>query len=364
MAHNHSHAHDHHHHGDGTSYYTQQLFNIAAAGALAAVTLSLWYFDRLKWILATWLQPVTVAGGVGLLLLVVIRAIAVWTSVEEPHSHPAEGDGDHHDHDHSHHDHVHHAGCSHDHGHEHSHKDAAETKTETGLSVGTAALAPTTSTSVKEHHHHDHHGHDHDDHDHTWAPWQFVLLFLPVALFGLGMPNDVFSQGQGVEMSSLTEIGSASGSSERITNLTWSQLERASDSYTDRSNLEGKTVTLTGQYNGSDAAFFTLIRYKINCCAADAIPLKIVMKIDYSKLEESKAKYARTEAIRISRQVGRGYWAHPFRQEKRRGSIPDSLDRHADRGHRTRIAWRTHQGTRQDTRPVCQLNLAGRIGHN
>src|SRR5207249_7750262 len=75
-------------------------------------------------------------------------------------------DHDHHDHDHGHHhdhDHEHH---HHDHDHDHGHAHA--------------------------HAHEQTPGHDHG-HDHGWAPWRYTVLMLPVVLFLLNLPNEIFS---------------------------------------------------------------------------------------------------------------------------------------------------------------------------
>jgi uncharacterized membrane protein YcgQ (UPF0703/DUF1980 family) len=49
-----------------------------------------------------------------------------------------------------------------------------------------------------------------------------------------------------------------------------------------RQYFEGKIVQLVGQYArdpNSDHAF-TLVRFKITCCAADARPLNVVIRLD------------------------------------------------------------------------------------
>src|SRR5438046_4940809 len=90
-------AHDHHHHDRGT-YYLEQIFSIAVCGALAGVTILLWYHDQLKYMLADKFHVWVLLGGITLLVAVVIRAIAVWLSVEEPVAVPVGA----HDHDHAH----------------------------------------------------------------------------------------------------------------------------------------------------------------------------------------------------------------------------------------------------------------------
>src|SRR5438309_1437292 len=147
-------AHDHHHHPvDRNTYYLEQLFTIAVCGALAAVT-CLWYAKGMFFIAARY-HLLVLAGGVGLLALVVIRAVGVWRSVDDPSMLPV------HEHDHAHehgHDHNHAHEHAHDHAHEHEHAACCGHDHDHG-------------------HAHDHH-HDHD-HEHGWAPWRYVVLLLP-----------------------------------------------------------------------------------------------------------------------------------------------------------------------------------------
>jgi hypothetical protein len=264
-------AHDHHH-GSQTEYYLEQLFTIGVCGALGAVALGLYYTGRLNIILHPKFHVWVLAGGISLLVLVAIRAIALWNSVEEPAAVPA------HDHDHDH-DHAH----EHDHDHDHAHCDHGQ--------------------CGHEHHHHDHdhdhdhahahahaheHGHDHDQahshagHDHGWAPWRYVVLLLPVVLYLLNLPNEVFSSTPKTKLDDIEYKGDvkASGTLEHVGFL---QLERASQTPETREELQGKRISLVGRFSGDDGRRFTLNRYKINCCAADAVPLKAVILIDPSQ---------------------------------------------------------------------------------
>ena len=97
-------AHDHSH-GDRNAYYLDQLFTIAVCGALGGVAVMLWYSGKLGLMLAPKFFIWVLLGGITLLTLVLIRALAVWRSVDAPeHTH---------DHEHCGHDHGH---CDHDHG--------------------------------------------------------------------------------------------------------------------------------------------------------------------------------------------------------------------------------------------------------
>ncbi len=233
MTHDHDH---HHHHHDASTYYLEQIFTIGACGALAGVFIMDWYSGKLGYFIKDKYFLLVLTGAVLLLGLVVIRAVAVWFSVEEPQLAPAHEHG--HDHDH-------------DHGH--------------------------------GHHHHGHsHGHGHD-HSHGWAPWRYVVLLLPVALYFL-MPADGLS-GAGQQVHS-GDVNGPSGSVKdkgEDFSVSFVQLEQAALSEDSRSILEGKTVRLVGKYVAQDSKHFTLVRYTMNCCAADAIPLKALTVLDDSK---------------------------------------------------------------------------------
>lgn len=47
-----------------------------------------------------------------------------------------------------------------------------------------------------------------------------------------------------------------------------------------RAFFEGKTVRISGRFVGQDERRFTLIRYRMACCAADATPLNAVVMVD------------------------------------------------------------------------------------
>ncbi len=67
-----------------------------------------------------------------------------------------------------------------------------------------------------------------------------------------------------------------------VANLGFKDLERAAFSAATRQAFEGMTVRLRGQFVPRTPKAFSLIRVKINCCAADAIPLNVVITLDPS----------------------------------------------------------------------------------
>jgi hypothetical protein len=223
-------------------------------------------------------------SGIVLLGMAAIRAVTLWQSAgksRSPHDH---------DHDHEHdsgyaHNHEH-AHCSHDHGHEHHHHDEGVPCPENG-------------------HHHNHgHAHDHHahaDHDHDWAPWRYVLLLVPIMLFLLGLPNkgpQIHASNTQVDMShesaayaglianaahplqqlAMSAALAAEESSGPAITLDFKTLEQAAETERFRRDWKGKRVKIKGQFAPSaNDRVFSLVRFRIRCCAADAVQLNVPM---------------------------------------------------------------------------------------
>jgi hypothetical protein len=263
-------AHDHDHtHGDANTYFLDQIFTIAACGALAAATIARYFMKGGLYFIVDRYHLLVLTGGVLLLAMILIRAIAVWTSVAEPVAQPIH-DHDH-DHDHGHH-HHHHEG----HTHTHSHEEGIATSPAVGGGPG-ITTAPANPLAAPAVHAHGHHHHDHD-HDHGWAPWRYVVLFLPVVLFFLNLPSKTYS-GQAIHGQTDFVTGEVKDRGKDF-EIGFKKLEEASRTQTSRNYYEGKTVRLVGVYLGDDDKRFTLQRYKMSCCAADAIPLNAVIMVD------------------------------------------------------------------------------------
>jgi hypothetical protein len=294
-------AHDHDHQHDTTTFYYEQIFTIIACALLALVTCLWWWRDfqggqGLGLFIAKRYHLLVLGGGLGLFALVIVRAIAVWNSVDKPaagdgHVHD---DGPDHDHDHGHshdharaHDHAHECadGCGHEHGivaadHHHEHAAAAT-------------------------HGHSHgHGHDHHDHDHAhgWAPWRYVVLLIPVFLFFLNLPNDGFagkdiSQGLNGPTDEVADKGFAP-------EIGFKELEQAALTPQTRDEMAGKTVKLVGKYTGDDPKRFSLSRFQMKCCSADAIPLNAVIMVDDTNGKEKlDPKKLRNKWVEVTGQV-------------------------------------------------------------
>jgi hypothetical protein len=297
----------------------EQLFTIAICGALGGVAVMLWYTDKLGLMLHPKFHIWVLLGGIALLALVVVRAVALWFEVDEAkdaidpvhdhdHDHACCGHdhGHHHDHDHDHaHDHDHHdhdhGCCDHDHGHEHGIQAGKE-----GVTAGVPLTSlPPAAPPAHEHSHehsHDHtHSHDHG-HDHGWAPWRYVVLILPVVLYFLNIPDqgfrthaDFIGDGALVAPGNVASTGTA--------NVGFQQLEQASLSPDSRDHYEGKTVSLTGQYLPRDPTTFQLIRYKISCCAADAVPLGAVIMVDPNATAKLDIDRLRGQWVKVTGRV-------------------------------------------------------------
>jgi uncharacterized membrane protein YraQ (UPF0718 family) len=180
-------AEAHHHAEDRSTYYLDQLFTIGVCGAIAAVTLMLWQSNLLGRMLHPKFHVWVVGGGFSLLGLVLLRAVAVWRSVDEtqptPHEHGPECD-------HSHgHGHGHEEECGHTHGHGHEHVQAGPG------GAPSLALAGVGAPAAPVAHSHAHgHSHSHAGHEHGWAPWRYVVLLLPVVLYFLVLSNPGFDK--------------------------------------------------------------------------------------------------------------------------------------------------------------------------
>ena len=325
----HDHDHDHSHDHEEEHFFLNQLCLIGFCGAFAVVCLTLFFFriNMLNLILGSQFHPYVLASGIVLFVLVIIRASAVWQlSGTQTHSH------EHHSHDHDH-DHDHER-CNHDHDHDHEHVKA-HTDSHVKTHSDSHTHAPATAHSHSHNHSHGH-GHDHD-HDHSFTPWRYVVLFIPIVLYLLGLPNTgprvseiersyvskeqvnrylfsafanqnplgqvatlhtvsqwenmiylreesekyskVISLSQNPITASTIFMALDAGNEADAENLPFSQLEVIKESAGAREKYDGKYVEIWGQYmpdKRSDKVFY-LVRFRIKCCAADTIQLDVPM---------------------------------------------------------------------------------------
>jgi uncharacterized repeat protein (TIGR03943 family) len=261
-------AHDHVHEKDG-NYYLEQLCTIGISALLGGVAIMLYRNDVLRFMLAEKFHIWVLLGGIVLLAIVVVRAVALWRSAA-PDSAPVHV-----------HNHVHGEACDHHHEHEHEHDYAHP------------------------------HSHEHDHgHEHGWNPWRFAVLLIPVALFFLDLPNQGFSTARAsinpdqVDLRSNTHsyslgaeviglgaaplgsgplgsaaalvVGSAQGA---VLSLEFKELEQAAYDPARRDFYEGQRAEISGQFSpsGGNPRVFTLVRFKITCCAADVVGLNVMI---------------------------------------------------------------------------------------
>ena len=279
-------ANEHHHHDNATEYYIEQLIGIGISLSIAYVCIMLWwpfpiyggdgqiisYGRKLSIILHPKFHFWVLTGSIILLGFVSVRIIALWLEsgkLKSDHKHVHGPDCNHgHEHEHDHnHNHVHGPDCNHE------HKDE---------SLG-----------------HEDCGHDHS---HGSAPVRFIVLLLPIVLFFLNVPNEVFSNVKGVDLSQFGEVGTVAEKGIDF-NVGFLQLEMASMTQESRNHYEGKTVRLIGKYVGEEEKRFSLIRFKINCCAADAVPLNAVMMVDPNSPEKLAWKKYANKWVQVTGRV-------------------------------------------------------------
>jgi hypothetical protein len=290
-------AHDHSHHHDGesmSSYFTEQLLTILICGLIGFAAVQMYRTDRLEF-LAPRFRPPVLYGGIGVLVLVVVRAIAVWKEAGEMQAKLKACDQSH----------VHTEECNH--GHDHTH-------------------------GAHDHHHHGHghsheHGHSHDDHGHShdmsWVFARMLVLAFPVALYFIGLPGAAFSKERQLQMMRNEKALGAGDLEDLVKNaeelekpkevgnetvtvlktktglkvrkkepkdggqpiyelisdagrpMKFGELNDAALDALKRQYMEGETAILEGRFKRLADKEFSLFRMKMTCCASDTVPLKV-----------------------------------------------------------------------------------------
>ncbi len=274
-------GHGHHHGESARDYFTEQLLTILVCGLFGFAAIQMYRNGMLEFLAPQFRAPV-LYGGIGVLLLVGLRAVAVWREAGELQNQAAAmGCGI---------DHTHGPDCDHDPG------------------IGEP----------------DHTAADHThSHDMSWTFARMLILVFPVALFFLGLPNATFSkdrqlamagsdsalgaqllkemaadatvieekdQGNGVHVRLLrTKTGlkirqtTSTGSDEPKLELVkeegrqmrFNDLNDAAFDEAKRNSLGGQTAVLEGRFKRLGDKQFTLFRMKMTCCAADTVMLKV-----------------------------------------------------------------------------------------
>jgi hypothetical protein len=274
----------HHHHGESLrDYFTEQLLTILVCGMFGFAAIQMYRDSRLGFLVEQFHGPV-LWGGIGILVMVILRAISVWKEAGEYQAQAAHGAD-------CNQDHAHGVDCNHVHipgqdEHDHSHAD---------------------------------HGHGHDM---SWLFARMLILVFPVALFFLGLPPATFSpQGQlekvgddtafaGDTLADLVKdatveeqkyegdglvtrtLKTKTGLRLRETPLPngkvkfellggqplgikFNELNDAAYDPGKREGLQGKVAILEGRFKRLADKEFSLFRMKMTCCQADAVPLKV-----------------------------------------------------------------------------------------
>jgi hypothetical protein len=271
-------------------YFTEQLLTILVCGALGFVGIQMYLNGQLEHILVPRFRLPVLIGGVAVLALVVLRAIAVWREAGELV--PADDMT-------CRENHVHTAACNHP---------------LPGMPTGT----------VPDENLVDDHGHSHDM---SWVFARMLILVFPIALFALGVPNAGLSKegqlkvaGNDVSLNLdpkemerlakepstvvqeekqeadgskvrvlktekglvLREITPSSGGAPKYvvvpqagTEMRFNDLTEAAFDADKRNAYSGQTAIMEGRFKRLGDKEFTLFRMKMTCCGPDAVPLKV-----------------------------------------------------------------------------------------
>jgi hypothetical protein len=143
-------------------YFTEQLLTILVCGLFGFAAIQMYRSNMLSFLNPAFHEPV-LYGGIGILILVALRAVAVWNEAGELQAKALEmGCGI---------DHVHSASCNH----------------------GPGILGPDGEPD-----------HTHTT-DMTWVFVRMMILAFPVALFFMGLPNGSFSKERQLELARKNE---------------------------------------------------------------------------------------------------------------------------------------------------------------
>jgi hypothetical protein len=258
-----------HSHAEVETYYLDQLCLLAVSGAFAGICLTLYFWRPAM--LALMLAPVfhkfILASGLTLLLLVICRAIHLWWMAAPSHEAASPGPQEN-------------LGCC-----------AASAATAPAGAACSAHAEPTAAMPADCGCGHEHH----------WAPWRYVVLLLPISLYLLGLPNKPPPvSGSGPVVVDLTEdlhlccmlVGTArwplaclppawAATAEHVSGpvrqVGLKELEAFAFDPVLRQTWQGQYVKVVGQFSPAPRSdrFFEVVRFRMSCCAADAIRVGI-----------------------------------------------------------------------------------------
>lgn len=274
-------AHAHSHGEAEGNYFLDQLFTILTCGGIGLVAVLMYQTGMVSRILVPMFYVPVLLGGIVILAMALVRAIAVWKLAGARGANGAVDIEHDHGHSHSHgheHAHAHDDECGHDHAHDGAEHD------DRGHSHSHAHAHA---------HSHDHAHGDGEHHDHGWAPWRYMVLAVPIFLYFLGLPREGFStklvdrqtsheatqdlKRQGLSML----VGGPAWTKalrraepERM-QLRFKELTEAAAVPSRQDVYEGNIGVLRGQFVPLKAGNeFTLLRVNRTCCVADEVYLE------------------------------------------------------------------------------------------
>lgn len=263
------------------SWFQEQFLQAGIAVALGGISVALYTSGRVNLMLAPKFHAWLLGGALVLLTVAALRlallirmatkvraSLAKGKSAQHVHVHGPDCHHDHHESPVEATHHIHGPGCDHSHGDTHVH----------GPDCG-------------------------HDHSHQWLPLQVMVLAIPVILFGLNLPNEAFGNMKALDLDAYSSQMESVGDKGSADNVSFLQLERAASNPEARSLYEGKSVQLVGRFVGDHDKRFTLIRYKMNCCAADAVPLNAAIMVDPESSGRLDYRYWSNKWVEVKGQV-------------------------------------------------------------
>ncbi len=268
-------GHDHHQHESGHNpqhrLHAEAVIQVGLCASIGLVGVLLYFGGKLEIILAPKFHIWLLCSSIVLLCLALFRLVVTWQAISRQEKPAASSGCSSHGHDHDHtHDHQHEEKTVN--GHDHQHGEACQVQDC---------------------------GHDHS---HAYEPIKAAVLAIPVCLFLLNLPNGSFAAMQELDLNNL-DISMNIADKGTENNVSFPQLERAAQREEARQLYEGKTVSLIGQFAGDSDKKFTLIRYKMNCCAADAVPLNAAIFVDAKSPVQLPHKELRGKWVKVKGQV-------------------------------------------------------------
>jgi hypothetical protein len=106
---------------------------------------------------------------------------------------------------------------------------------------------------------------------HFWVPCHYVLALFPVGLYWLGLIPSAFSSHTAININ-LQDSGRTAATKDGEVIRSFLELGRAASTEELLRYYEGRTAQVIGQITNVETDRFGLVRYKVTCCAADALP--------------------------------------------------------------------------------------------